>query len=67
MNIKILQTETGDILTRADTNNMRLPFEYGWPCWGVFDSRDELIDDFPTYSQAQKFVNELTSEMPLAA
>ena len=67
MQIKIIETETGEILTKADTRNMRLPFETGWPAYGIFNAQGECVDVYPRYSQAAAELTRLSSYIPLAA
>ena len=39
---------TDDIVTEADADNMRLPFDQGWDQWGVFHGT-ELVFVSPNY------------------
>lgn len=52
MIIKIIEDETGDILTSANVHVMRLPFQYGWSAWGVFDELDRLVERFTSFRAA---------------
>jgi hypothetical protein len=65
-NYKVLAVEpqldgTEDILTPDDTRAMRLPFDYGWDHWGIFQDCEKIarFDDFALASQTCSALNNM--------
>ncbi|WP_353645700.1 hypothetical protein [Mesorhizobium sp. WSM2239] len=52
MQIKIFEPATDDILTRADTDNMRLPFEHGWEQYLVTDDVGQILGVYDNFTAA---------------
>lgn len=61
MQIKIFEPVTDEILTRADTDNMRLPFEQGWEQYLVTDQDGQILAVCNDYRAAADFRLPLTA------
>ncbi|RWP44350.1 MAG: hypothetical protein EOR04_05355 [Mesorhizobium sp.] len=63
MQIQVYEPLTGDILTRADVANMKLPFEKGWDTWWVTSPTGRILGQHTSYEAAEI----QTRILPLAA
>ncbi len=66
MQIKIYEPETGEILTRADVANMKLPFEHGWDTWLVTSPIGHVLSQHQTYDAAALHL-QILGPKPMAA
>ncbi|ESY35708.1 hypothetical protein NKK48_30195 [Mesorhizobium sp. C386A] len=53
MQIQVYEPATGDVLTRKDVANMKLPFEEGWDTWWVTSPTGRILGRHPDYSAAE--------------
>ncbi|TGT64029.1 MULTISPECIES: hypothetical protein [unclassified Mesorhizobium] len=66
MQIQVYEPLTGDVLTRADVANMKLPFEQGWDRWWVTDADGRVLGQHDNY-QAADIQLRILQPLPLAA
>ena len=59
--IKIFEPATDEILTRADTDKMRLPFEEGWDTWLVCDEAGLILGSYDNFVDASRHRHELAA------
>ncbi|TPJ51783.1 MULTISPECIES: hypothetical protein [unclassified Mesorhizobium] len=53
MQIQVYEPLTGDVLTRADVANMKLPFEHGWDQWWVTSPSGRILGRHNSYDAAE--------------
>ncbi|TPL42562.1 MULTISPECIES: hypothetical protein [unclassified Mesorhizobium] len=66
MQIKVYEPTTGDVLTRADVANMKLPFERGWDKYWVTSPTGRVIGQHDNY-QAAELQLRVLRPLPMAA
>ncbi|RUU76123.1 hypothetical protein [Mesorhizobium sp. M7A.F.Ca.MR.362.00.0.0] len=53
MQIQVYEPLTGDVLTRADVANMKLPFDHGWDSWWVTSPTGRILGRHDNYQAAE--------------
>jgi hypothetical protein len=66
LQIQVYEPLTGDVLTRADVANMKLPFEHGWDTWWVTSPTGRILGQHTNYPAAETHLKML-NPLPLAA
>ena len=63
--IKVYEPLTGDVLTRIDVANMKLPFEQGWDSWLVTSPTERILGQHNSYEAAERHLR--LYQLPIAA
>ncbi|RWI47591.1 MAG: hypothetical protein EOR25_15685 [Mesorhizobium sp.] len=66
MQIQVYEPLTGDVLSRADVANMKLPFEKGWDTWWVTSPTGRILGQHASYKAAQTHLH-ILNPLPIAA
>lgn len=66
MQIQVYEPATGDVLTREDIANMKLPFKYGWDTWQVVSPTGRILGSHSSY-RAAAIQQHILQPVPLAA
>lgn len=63
--VKVYEPLTGDVLSRADVANMKLPFEHGWDQWWVTSPTARILGRYDNYAAAERHLR--LYQLPIAA